>query len=294
MCTMPKRIRAFTLIELLVVIAIIAILAAILFPVFAQAKAAAKKSVCISNLKQIGLGMMMYVSDNDGRYAPWAANIPPINGGNTSYMPPDLQLMPYVKNEHIWFCPLDSNTRVAANTVPWWDGNYRPKAIPRSYVYIGNIVTVESIPTPALPGQPTSPKVDLNTGLSYWMGPGNWQYTGRSETSIEGTADMVGWAEQWATGLPHEFVGGIWGSGFIDCDTWKLAGRKVPAAGPGDQLPAPCAGFMSSQYKPTPGHSNMGVYIFADGHAGAKHWGWIRKNDFATFKAQKSNVVFNP
>lgn len=57
--------RAFTLIELLVVIAIIAILAAILFPVFAQAKAAAKSSVCLSNTKQMNLGMMMYSTDSD-------------------------------------------------------------------------------------------------------------------------------------------------------------------------------------------------------------------------------------
>jgi prepilin-type N-terminal cleavage/methylation domain-containing protein/prepilin-type processing-associated H-X9-DG protein len=59
--------RAFTLIELLVVIAIIAILAAILFPVFAQAKAAAKKTVAISNKKQIGLAAMMYMADHDDR-----------------------------------------------------------------------------------------------------------------------------------------------------------------------------------------------------------------------------------
>ncbi|MDR3690524.1 MAG: prepilin-type N-terminal cleavage/methylation domain-containing protein [Fimbriimonas sp.] len=61
------RVRAFTLIELLVVIAIIAILAAILFPVFAQAKAAAKKTVCVSQTKQIGLGTIMYASDYDDR-----------------------------------------------------------------------------------------------------------------------------------------------------------------------------------------------------------------------------------
>lgn len=60
-----QRSRAFTLIELLVVIAIIAILAAILFPVFAQAKAAAKQTSCISNVKQMNLGMVMYSTDSD-------------------------------------------------------------------------------------------------------------------------------------------------------------------------------------------------------------------------------------
>ena len=62
------RNRAFTLIELLVVIAIIAILAAILFPVFAQAKEAAKKTSCLSNQKNIGTGIMLYLGDNDDTY----------------------------------------------------------------------------------------------------------------------------------------------------------------------------------------------------------------------------------
>src|SRR5450755_1512803 len=65
-----NRTKAFTLIELLVVIAIIAILAAILFPVFAQAKRAAKGAVAISGAKQLALAQIMYTSDSDDAYAP--------------------------------------------------------------------------------------------------------------------------------------------------------------------------------------------------------------------------------
>src|SRR6266536_4639298 len=61
----PPRRSGFTLIELLVVIAIIAILAALLFPVFARAREQARKTTCLSNLKQIGAGMLMYAQDYD-------------------------------------------------------------------------------------------------------------------------------------------------------------------------------------------------------------------------------------
>jgi len=98
----PKRQRrAFTLIELLVVIAIIAILAAILFPVFARARENARKASCQSNLKQIGLGMMMYVQDYDEIYPVseiW-------NEAKTAYVPWAKVIDPYVKNSQIFVCP---------------------------------------------------------------------------------------------------------------------------------------------------------------------------------------------
>ncbi len=104
------KTRAFTLIELLVVIAIIAILAAILFPVFAKAREKARQASCQSNLKQIALGMLMYIQDYDGRF-PFETycNVPGIPNmcwdiymryfGNNGF------IMPYIKNQQIWDCP---------------------------------------------------------------------------------------------------------------------------------------------------------------------------------------------
>lgn len=126
--------RAFTLIELLVVIAIIAILAAILFPVFAQAKEAAKKTQCLSDMKQIGLAMAMYANDADGGYPAWSSWVYDlVHGGpyddpvsypygiNTVSNFWDFKLIPYVKSGDlpkdnsrdgysggVWQCP-DAN-----------------------------------------------------------------------------------------------------------------------------------------------------------------------------------------
>src|SRR5688572_4544528 len=137
--------RAFTLIELLVVIAIIAILAAILFPVFAQAKEAAKKSACLSNTKQIGMAIMMYSSDYDDLMPGLLANIPPINGGSGwPHIPYDRQIAPYVKNDAIYMCPDDASGGAPAASIPFWDGSYRPKKLKRSYGYVGTIFTVQA------------------------------------------------------------------------------------------------------------------------------------------------------
>jgi prepilin-type N-terminal cleavage/methylation domain-containing protein len=94
--------KAFTLIELLVVIAIIAILAAILFPVFAQAKAAAKKTSCLSNVKQIGLGYIMYGNDYDSQLPPSWSNS--IGFKDESYVS-HARIMPYIKNFGIFKDP---------------------------------------------------------------------------------------------------------------------------------------------------------------------------------------------
>lgn len=102
----------FTLIELLVVIAIIAILAAILFPVFARARENARRSSCQSNLKQIGLGIMQYTQDYDEKLpmSEWVYIGPSVHGDVTTdtVMWID-EVQPYIKSTQIFKCPSDSN-----------------------------------------------------------------------------------------------------------------------------------------------------------------------------------------
>jgi len=93
--------RAFTLIELLVVIAIIAILAAILFPVFARARENARRASCQSNLKQIGLAELQYVQDYDETYSGSFRDDPGL-GGRVSYAE---MIFPYIKSTQIFGCP---------------------------------------------------------------------------------------------------------------------------------------------------------------------------------------------
>ncbi|HEY3333274.1 MAG TPA: prepilin-type N-terminal cleavage/methylation domain-containing protein [Capsulimonadaceae bacterium] len=111
--TKMKPKHGFTLIELLVVIAIIAILAAILFPVFATAREKARQSTCASNLKQIGLGLLQYTQDNDECLVnAWYGQ-----GGSYSYSNNSGQaykwmdaIYPYVKSENVFNCPDDVGT----------------------------------------------------------------------------------------------------------------------------------------------------------------------------------------
>ncbi len=172
--TSSRQSKGFTLIELLVVIAIIAILAAILFPVFAQARGAARKTMCTSNARQIGLGIMMYVQDYDEQYCPYFSGYVPLTKAYTGpqwYWP---QLVaPYIQKANgtgtganpqatlkdlspVFRCPdapynpaLLTNTSFGYNSsygisddiVNWWE----PPGISTTYIP----VTMSAVATPA-------------------------------------------------------------------------------------------------------------------------------------------------
>jgi prepilin-type N-terminal cleavage/methylation domain-containing protein len=102
--------KGFTLIELLVVIAIIAILAAILFPVFAKAREKARQTSCLSNQKQIALGILQYVQDYDEEFPTIRVML-----SNGAFIDWRSEIYPYVKNAQIFACPSDPSSGTVAN-----------------------------------------------------------------------------------------------------------------------------------------------------------------------------------
>ncbi len=183
---MKQAPKGFTLIELLVVIAIIAILAAILFPVFAKAREKARQTTCQSNLKQIGTAFAMYLQDYDGQYpvGEYADSNGRVLGG------PYVQLFPYTKNVKIYEC----TTTVALVTADYWLAGFRytdPTTNTRcTYAYNGMLDDLA----------PDNMKYANGFGLYTWNGQST-----RNESAIEdpsgtllmadgGYADICLWA----------------------------------------------------------------------------------------------------
>jgi prepilin-type N-terminal cleavage/methylation domain-containing protein/prepilin-type processing-associated H-X9-DG protein len=150
--------QGFTLIELLVVLAIIGILAAILFPVFARARENARRASCMSNVKQLALGAMMYTQDYDERLPFAYDNLSPAIFWFQ-------EIMPYVKSEQVFFCPSDINTTATDTAVPinpskpltfynisyGWNNTYLTMTAcpPPSYCYGYGGIPLSQIPNPS-------------------------------------------------------------------------------------------------------------------------------------------------
>ena len=147
---------AFTLIELLVAIAIIAILAAILFPVFAQAREKARQTSCLSNIKQIGLGLLMYTQDYDEQFPRADYTLPagtpsPLNpaasggfAGRINHYKWQTWVLPYIKNTQIFFCPSRTRDQEAWNVNGEIKGNGYALNLSISGRPIANSATTEN------------------------------------------------------------------------------------------------------------------------------------------------------
>lgn len=177
---MSKRFLAFTLIELLVVIAIIAILAAILFPVFAQAKAAAKKAVCLSNTKQVSLAYTMYAGDFDDVTCPfqgpsyktdtglrgnsyWFSGVLFQKNGALTNDPTRGLLYPYMKSTPIVACP-SSQSVVATSFF------LSPAFVPLGYSMNFNLSNGISMTSVAAPAETIYVADAGSVGFGYWIG----------------------------------------------------------------------------------------------------------------------------
>lgn len=195
--------KAFTLIELLVVIAIIAILAAILFPVFARARENARKASCQSNLKQIGLGLMQYTQDYDEKMPIiWSISSTDPVGPNWV-----TAIQPYVKSYQLFVCPSDSRSinpqndnktiSYGANMGGYGEGSGFPKGPPMSQP--GTTVGWASIAAPsttvfaldASKYEHSTTWNDLNnSGGSFYINPGTSPRT-TSGNDVERHMDKI-------------------------------------------------------------------------------------------------------
>ena len=252
-----QKHRGFTLIELLVVIAIIAILAAILFPVFAQAREAARKASCLSNMKQIGLASNMYLQDYDEAFpkiddgTSWAQHDAAMPDGRTyrGWVVWPLLLYPYIKNGgsnssyhsvSVFTCPSDPHPQ-NPDWAPMDDGKVNPyvndwgKPIPMSYGVNTDLTW---------PGGTNSPYT--LAGLNY---PSNTYYVADSMTD-----HSFGFGSWW--------TGRWWGPNTFNrvLLTKSVCSGMINTNG----QPHLAAG---SDPKPCARHQEGNVFVFTDGHA---------------------------
>ncbi len=233
-----RSLSGFTLIELLVVIAIIAILAAILFPVFSQAREKARQTSCISNNKQVGLGLLMYSEDYDeslpnGIYQPGLGWM-----GSCS---------PYMKNTQVFHCPDDPTQNMAPTMMM-----YAMEA--GSYVY--NVNAAKSPALSSFTAPASSVLCTEGLGVQAEIGvTGEWSGTGPAPNNYEMSMSSDG-----LTWIYYEPDGQM-SPGGPQLDTGVIGGYTSHAP--------PAAPYSVWLMRPAMAgrHSNGALYTAADGHA---------------------------
>jgi prepilin-type N-terminal cleavage/methylation domain-containing protein/prepilin-type processing-associated H-X9-DG protein len=262
-----KNNRGFTLIELLVVIAIIAILAAILFPVFAQARDKARSASCLSNTKQMGLGITMYAQDYDETYpqAYWYTN--DFNGAD-GYNQWSGMIQPYVKNTAVFVCPSDPNKGLPP-TNPGLD-NQAPRisyvanaaVLPRKRRSIdpANVASLASLDAPAdtiVVAEMTNTLACINDTSN--AGTNGGGYVNKSHRSTNAFMTSV--------------TGGTWkGEDFSQFSpnlsaVYAVTPALAAQAWATCKAPGYAGGALQIAYMQSDRHTGGSNYTFADGHS---------------------------
>jgi len=252
-----KSAQGFTLIELLVVIAIIAILAAILFPVFAQAREKARQTSCLSNEKQIGLSLLMYVQDYDEQFPSGSKLSFPNGPNNLNAYVYGLgwagQIYPYTKSAQILKCPDDSTSQVNATASV-------QALYPVSYLYNRNIALnsadaalnapANTVGLAEVKGVAADATASDEIGTSTALPP---QFSASGDGLVY-LASIIGTqANLQGTTLPYIAL----------YETGTIGGYSCTGAG----VPAPNCNLYDTANSYQGRHSGGAIYFMADGHA---------------------------
>ena len=248
-----RQALGFTLIELLVVIAIIAILAAILFPVFAQAREKARQTACLSNMKQIGTGFMMYVQDYDEMYprSQWFETPSASGGGGQHTWAGDIA--PYIKSGNVWGA----------------GGIYSCPSFPtktQNYNYGVHERLMEDCWTPCKTGGVSMAAIERPADMAMVLEKGQNSYSWSWHMFItDGWAWAQGHTSAWAAdGKPNQNAQGFKYASYADTDL-PINNQWV--------------GWPNPAIMPRYRHTNTCTVVFADGHAKATQRGRLNWRD---------------
>ncbi|MDX1934602.1 MAG: DUF1559 domain-containing protein [Capsulimonadales bacterium] len=240
----PRATAGFTLIELLVVIAIIAILAAILFPVFAQAREKARQTSCLSNEKQLALGVLMYAQDYDESFpvSRWWPEYDPNVPGKQGWA---VAVQPYLKNLGIFRCPSDSLGLTPAPDASGWCGVYLS--------YVGNSYHAG--------GNPNVARGPFGYVGAFWMESG-----AVALAKMNKPADTILLTEKFAQDNNNTFPGANcsngWPTGDVITGAMDDFAQRIPDGTRDTTLTYPNGrnGAVSAR------HSDRANFAFTDGH----------------------------